>query len=133
MSKTQHHAVITGAVVAAVLAIGTAVISAPVTAGAAKYAVKARVHEKNATDNFFVAHILDQTSGKTNIEGEVLVFRALADATYFNKSDTKQSRKSWMKSLTADAQTGDVVTVVGLYKSGDKTFEILKKAVNRTR
>lgn len=133
MSNAQQHAVITGAVVAAVLALGTAVITAPVTAGAAKYAVKVRVSEKNATDNFFVGHILDQTSGKTNIEGDVLVFRALSDATYFNKSDKKQSRKNWMKSLTADAQTGDIVTAVGLYKSSDGTFEIVKKAVNRSR
>ncbi len=133
MKNTHQHAVIAGAIAAVALAVGTALITVPVTAGAAKYAIKARVYEKNATDNFFVGHILDQTSGKTNIEGDLLVFRALADATYYNKGNTKQSRKNWMKILTADTQTGDIVTVVGLYKSADKTFEIVRKAVNRSR
>lgn len=132
MALTANARIGTTAGLVAALAIGTALVTAS-AAATARYSVKVRVTEKNATDNFFVGHILDQTSGKTNIEGEVLVFRALSVATYYNQSNQKNSRKSWMSNVKASATAGDIVSVVGLYKSADNTFEIVKKAVNRSR
>lgn len=129
----QSRVILIGFVVVAVIAVIVALVAASAGAGTARYALKVRVTEKNATDNFFVGHVLDQTSGKTNIEGDVLVFRAMSGATYFNMSGKENSRKSWMSNLKADSLAGDIVSVVGLYKSTDKTFEIVTKAVNRSR
>jgi len=132
MTRQQHSVLAVAAIVAAAAALGTVVVST-VGAATARYSLKVRVTEKNTTDNFFVGHVLDQTSGKTNIEGDVLVFRALSTATYYDKNNKKNSRKSWMSNVKASSTEGDTVTVVGLYKSADKTFEITGKAVNRSR
>lgn len=129
----QSRVILIGFIAVAVVAVIAAIAATSAGAGTQRYALKVRVTEKNATDNFFVGHILDQTSGKTNIKGDLIVFRAMSGAAYYNKSGKKNSRKLWMSNLKADPQTGDIVSVVGLYKSSDKTFEVSTKAVNRSR
>ena len=116
------------AIVVAVVAVVAAVIASTAGAGAPRYAVEVLVRDKSESGKVFEGSVTKQAKGKTNILGDLLNVRVPDTVDFRNKSNKKQSAKSWRSSLT----NGDYVTVNGGYKSSDRTIEA-QKVVNRSR
>lgn len=120
--------VIVVALVAVIAAVAVSVAGARVPS----YAVKGRVLDKSETNKWIEVRVLEQAKGKTKILGDQVIVRVLSGTTTFNKDNTARAQKSWLTKVVADPTTGDLVSVLGEYKSSDGTIWA-DKIVNRSR
>lgn len=124
----QSRVILISLIVVALGAVIIALVASTAGAGAPRYAVEVLVRDKSEAGKVFEGQITKQTYGKTNVIGDVLNVRVPDSVDFRNKSNKKQSAKSWRSSL----QNSDYVTVLGGYRSSDKTIEA-QKVVNRSR